>query len=33
MSAAGKRADVIRVRVVNNIPAVRDVWRAGRRVA
>jgi alpha-D-ribose 1-methylphosphonate 5-triphosphate diphosphatase len=31
--APGKRADLIRVRVVNDIPAVRGVWRAGRRVA
>jgi alpha-D-ribose 1-methylphosphonate 5-triphosphate diphosphatase len=31
--AAGKRADLIRVRVANGIPVVRTVWRAGRRVA
>ncbi len=31
--AVGKRADLIRVEVVNTIPVVRTVWRAGRRVA
>jgi alpha-D-ribose 1-methylphosphonate 5-triphosphate diphosphatase len=31
--AVGKRADLLRVRVVNDIPAVRSVWRAGQRVA
>lgn len=31
--AAGKRADVIRVHVAHDVPAVRSVWRAGRRVA
>ena len=31
--AAGKRADLIRVRVVHDVPAVRSVWRGGRRVA
>jgi alpha-D-ribose 1-methylphosphonate 5-triphosphate diphosphatase len=29
----GKRADLIRVRVVHDVPAVRSVWRGGRRVA
>jgi alpha-D-ribose 1-methylphosphonate 5-triphosphate diphosphatase len=31
--AVGKRADLLRVRVVNGIPAVRSVWRSGQRVA
>jgi alpha-D-ribose 1-methylphosphonate 5-triphosphate diphosphatase len=31
--AVGKRADLIRVRVVGDVPAVRSVWRGGRRVA
>jgi alpha-D-ribose 1-methylphosphonate 5-triphosphate diphosphatase len=31
--AVGKRADLIRVRVAHDVPAVRSVWRAGRRVA
>ena len=31
--AVGKRADLIRVRVVHDVPAVRSVWRSGRRVA
>jgi alpha-D-ribose 1-methylphosphonate 5-triphosphate diphosphatase len=31
--AAGKRADLVRVRVAKAIPVVRSVWRAGRRVA
>jgi alpha-D-ribose 1-methylphosphonate 5-triphosphate diphosphatase len=31
--AVGKRADLIRVRVVRDVPAVRSVWRGGRRVA
>ena len=31
--APGKRADLIRVRVVERHPAVRGVWRGGRRVA
>jgi alpha-D-ribose 1-methylphosphonate 5-triphosphate diphosphatase len=31
--AAGKRADLIRVHVAHDVPAVRAVWRAGRRVA
>jgi alpha-D-ribose 1-methylphosphonate 5-triphosphate diphosphatase len=31
--AVGKRADLIRVRVAHDVPAVRCVWRAGRRVA
>ncbi|MEW6642227.1 MAG: alpha-D-ribose 1-methylphosphonate 5-triphosphate diphosphatase [Pseudomonadota bacterium] len=29
----GKRADVIRVHVAGQVPVVRSVWRAGRRVA
>jgi Protein of unknown function (DUF1045) len=29
----GRRADLIRVRVVHNVPVVRSVWRGGRRVA
>ena len=31
--APGKRADVIRVRVVHDVPAVRSVWCDGQRVA
>jgi alpha-D-ribose 1-methylphosphonate 5-triphosphate diphosphatase len=31
--AAGKRADLVRVRVVRDVPGVRSVWREGRRVA
>jgi alpha-D-ribose 1-methylphosphonate 5-triphosphate diphosphatase len=31
--AVGKRADLIRVRVVGDVPAVRSVWCGGRRVA
>ena len=31
--AAGQRADLIRVRVVNGQPVVRSVWRAGERVS
>jgi alpha-D-ribose 1-methylphosphonate 5-triphosphate diphosphatase len=31
--AVGKRADLIRVRVAHDVPAVRSVWREGRRVA
>jgi alpha-D-ribose 1-methylphosphonate 5-triphosphate diphosphatase len=31
--AVGKRADLIRVRVVRDVPAVRSIWRGGRRVA
>jgi alpha-D-ribose 1-methylphosphonate 5-triphosphate diphosphatase len=31
--AVGKRADLIRVRAVDNVAAVRSVWRDGRRVA
>ncbi len=31
--AVGKRADLIRVKVANDIPAVRSVWRQGQRVA
>jgi alpha-D-ribose 1-methylphosphonate 5-triphosphate diphosphatase len=31
--AVGKRADLIRVRLARDVPAVRSVWRAGRRVA
>jgi alpha-D-ribose 1-methylphosphonate 5-triphosphate diphosphatase len=31
--AAGKRADLIRVRIVEQLPVVRTVWRSGRRVA
>jgi len=30
---AGKRADILRVHVAHNVPAVRSVWRTGRRVA
>ncbi len=29
---AGKRADAVRVRLVNNVPIVRAVWRAGKQV-
>jgi alpha-D-ribose 1-methylphosphonate 5-triphosphate diphosphatase len=31
--AAGKRADLLRVRVADGLPVVRGVWRAGRRIA
>ena len=31
--AVGKRADLIRVHLARDVPAVRSVWRAGRRVA
>jgi alpha-D-ribose 1-methylphosphonate 5-triphosphate diphosphatase len=31
--AVGKRADIIRVHVAQDIPVVRSVWREGRRVA
>jgi alpha-D-ribose 1-methylphosphonate 5-triphosphate diphosphatase len=31
--ALGKRADLVRVRVTENIPVVRCVWRAGERIA
>ena len=31
--AVGKRADLIRVHVAGGVPAVRSVWRGGRRVA
>jgi alpha-D-ribose 1-methylphosphonate 5-triphosphate diphosphatase len=31
--AIGKRADLIRVRVAHDVPAVRSVWRGGLRVA
>jgi alpha-D-ribose 1-methylphosphonate 5-triphosphate diphosphatase len=31
--AIGKRADLVRVRVTENIPVVRGVWRTGARVA
>ncbi|MBI5260408.1 MAG: alpha-D-ribose 1-methylphosphonate 5-triphosphate diphosphatase [Bradyrhizobium sp.] len=31
--AVGKRADLIRVHVSHDVPAVRSVWREGRRVA
>jgi alpha-D-ribose 1-methylphosphonate 5-triphosphate diphosphatase len=31
--AVGKRADLIRVHVAHDVPAVRSVWRGGRRVA
>lgn len=31
--AQGLRADLVRVRAANETPVVRDVWRAGRRVA
>jgi alpha-D-ribose 1-methylphosphonate 5-triphosphate diphosphatase len=31
--AVGKRADLVRVRVTENIPVVRCVWRTGERVA
>ena len=30
--AAGKRADLVRVRFCNGIPVVRTVWRGGARV-
>jgi alpha-D-ribose 1-methylphosphonate 5-triphosphate diphosphatase len=30
---AGQRADVVRVRVHDNLPVVRQVWRSGERVA
>ena len=30
---AGKRADLVRVRLVDGLPVVRGVWREGRRVA
>jgi alpha-D-ribose 1-methylphosphonate 5-triphosphate diphosphatase len=31
--AAGKRADLVRVRVAEGIPVVRQVWRGGTRIA
>jgi alpha-D-ribose 1-methylphosphonate 5-triphosphate diphosphatase len=31
--AAGKRADLVRVRVIDGMPIARQVWRAGERVA
>jgi alpha-D-ribose 1-methylphosphonate 5-triphosphate diphosphatase len=31
--AVAKRADLIRVRLAHDVPAVRSVWRCGRRVA
>jgi alpha-D-ribose 1-methylphosphonate 5-triphosphate diphosphatase len=31
--AVGRRADLIRVRVAHDVPAVRSVWRSGQRVA
>jgi alpha-D-ribose 1-methylphosphonate 5-triphosphate diphosphatase len=31
--ALGKRADLVRVHIARNLPVVRAVWRAGRRVA
>ncbi|HEU4367340.1 MAG TPA: alpha-D-ribose 1-methylphosphonate 5-triphosphate diphosphatase [Methylomirabilota bacterium] len=31
--APGKRADLVRVRVVDGLPVIRGVWRAGRRIA
>jgi alpha-D-ribose 1-methylphosphonate 5-triphosphate diphosphatase len=31
--AAGKRADLVRVQVVNDMPLVKEVYRDGRRVA
>jgi alpha-D-ribose 1-methylphosphonate 5-triphosphate diphosphatase len=31
--AVGKRADLIRVHIAHDVPAVRGVWREGRRVA
>jgi len=31
--AAGKRADLVRVRRDSGIPVVREVWRQGQRVA
>ncbi len=30
--AAGRRADLVRVEVIEGMPAVRTVWSAGRRV-
>ena len=30
---AGKRADLLRVRLIEGVPVVREVWRAGRRIA
>ena len=30
---AGRRADLVQVRVVGELPVVRRVWRQGRRVA
>jgi alpha-D-ribose 1-methylphosphonate 5-triphosphate diphosphatase len=30
--APGKRADLVRVRVIEGLPVVRGVWRQGRRV-
>ena len=30
--AVGKRADLVRVRVVNGLPVIRSVWREGQRV-
>ncbi len=33
MIEAGRRADLVRVRVDKGIPIVRAVWRAGKRVA
>ncbi|TKB23065.1 MAG: alpha-D-ribose 1-methylphosphonate 5-triphosphate diphosphatase, partial [Mesorhizobium sp.] len=29
----GRRADLVRVRVDQHVPVVRNVWRQGRRVA
>jgi alpha-D-ribose 1-methylphosphonate 5-triphosphate diphosphatase len=31
--AVGKRADLVRVRIIADVPVVRGVWRAGQRVA
>jgi alpha-D-ribose 1-methylphosphonate 5-triphosphate diphosphatase len=31
--APGKRADLVRVRVIDGMPVARQVWRAGERVA
>jgi alpha-D-ribose 1-methylphosphonate 5-triphosphate diphosphatase len=31
--AAGKRADLVRVRLSGEVPVVQQVWREGRRVA
>jgi alpha-D-ribose 1-methylphosphonate 5-triphosphate diphosphatase len=31
--AAGRRADLVRVRLVGDVPVIRGVWRAGERVA